>query len=104
MFYCTHASFTPLFCCDLSNFLVFCYGVCTSGLPHFLVTRIVKNCLLWPFMDAFNPHEEDWSEYAERLSFCFTVNGITGNAKKRAILLSSVGPPTFRLMRSLVLP
>ena len=55
-------------------------------------------------LSAFNPREEDWSEYAERLSFYFTANGITTDAKKRAILLSSVGPNTFRLMRSLVLP
>ena len=53
---------------------------------------------------AFNPCEEDWSEYAESPSFYFTVNGITGDAKKRAILLNSVGPSTFRLMWSLVLP
>ena len=44
---------------------------------------------------AINPREEDWSESMERLSFYFTVNGITGDAKKRAILLSSVRPPTF---------
>ena len=55
-------------------------------------------------LTAFNPREEDWSEYAERLSFYFSANGITTDAKKRAILLSSVGPTTFRLMRSLVLP
>ena len=55
-------------------------------------------------LSAFNPQEEDWSEYAERLSFYFTANGIATDAKKRAILLSSVGPTTFRLMRSLVLP
>ena len=55
-------------------------------------------------LTAFNPREEDWSEYAERLSFYFAANGITVDAKKRAILLSSVGPSTFRLMRSLVLP
>ena len=53
---------------------------------------------------AFNPREEDWSEYAERLTFYFAANGITTGAKKRAILLSSMGPTTFRLMRSLVLP
>ena len=53
---------------------------------------------------AFNPHEEDWTEYAERLSFYFAANGITNDAKKRAILLSCVGPTTFRLMQSLVLP
>ena len=53
---------------------------------------------------AFNPREEDWTEYAERLSFYFATNGITNGAKKRAILLSCVGLTTFRLMRSLVLP
>ena len=46
-------------------------------------------------LTAFNPREEDWSEYAERLKFYFAANGITVDAKKRAILLSSVGPSTF---------
>ena len=31
---------------------------------------------------AFNPQEEDWSEYSERLTFYFTANGITADAKK----------------------
>ena len=53
---------------------------------------------------AFNPREEDWSEYSERLTFYFSANGITTDAKKRAILLSCCGPATFRLLRSLVLP
>ena len=53
---------------------------------------------------AFNPQEEDWSEYTERLTFYFTANGITTDAKKRAVLLSCFGPATFRLLRSLVLP
>ena len=53
---------------------------------------------------AFNPQEEDWSEYSERLNFYFTANGITADAKKRAVLLSCCGPATFRLLRSLVLP
>ena len=53
---------------------------------------------------AFNPREEDWTEYAERLSFYFAANGITNDAKKRTILLSCVRPTTFRLMQSLVLP
>ena len=53
---------------------------------------------------AFNPREEDWSEYAERQTFYFSAKVITTDAKKRTILLSSVGPTTFRLMRSLVLP
>ena len=52
---------------------------------------------------AFNPKEEDWSEYSERLTFYFTANGITTDAKKRAILLSCCGMATFRLLRSLIL-
>ena len=54
---------------------------------------------------AFKPQEEDWSEYTERLTFYFAANGITTDAKKRAVLLSCCGPATFRLsLRSLVLP
>ena len=53
---------------------------------------------------AFNPQEEDWSEYSERLTFYLTANGITTDAKKRAVLLSRCGPATFRLLRNLVLP
>ena len=47
---------------------------------------------------AFNPQEEDWSEYTERLTFYFTAKGITTDAKKRAILLSCCRPATFRLL------
>jgi len=55
-------------------------------------------------LSAFNPQEEDWLEYSERLEFYFMANRITTEAKKRAILLSRVGPTTVCLMRSLVLP
>ena len=51
---------------------------------------------------AFNPREEDWSEYFERLNFYFSANGITTDAKKRAILLSCCGPDFY--IRSLILP
>ena len=53
---------------------------------------------------AFNPQEKDWSKYSERFTFSFTANGITTDAKKRAIFLSCCGPATFRLLRILVLP
>ena len=52
----------------------------------------------------FDPEEEDWVEYTDRLSYYFTANGITDGAKKRAILISCCGPATFRLMKSLVFP
>ena len=51
---------------------------------------------------VFNLQEEDWSEYSETLTFYFTTNGITTDAKKRAVL-SCCGPATFRLLQSLVL-
>ena len=52
----------------------------------------------------FDPDEEDWVEYTDRLSYYFTANGVTDAAKKRAILISCCGPATFRLMKSLVFP
>ena len=51
----------------------------------------------------FNPKEEDW-EYTDRLSYYFTANGITDNAKKRAILISCYGPAAFCLMKTLAFP
>ena len=53
---------------------------------------------------SFDPEVEDWVEYTDRLSYYFTANGITDNAKKRAIFISCCGPATFRLMKSLVFP
>ena len=50
---------------------------------------------------VFNPQEEDWPEYAERLTFYFTTNRIITDAKNRAVLLSCCRPATFRLLQSL---
>ena len=47
---------------------------------------------------------EDWLAYMETLEQYFVVNEITTNAKKRAILLSGCGTPTYKLIRSLVAP
>ena len=52
----------------------------------------------------FDPNEEEWVGYTDRLSYYFTANGITDGARKRAILISCCGPVTFRLMKSLVFP
>ena len=53
---------------------------------------------------AFTPHQEDWSEYIERLQHYFTANDIVSSDKQLAILLSAVGPSTYRLIRALVSP
>ena len=38
----------------------------------------------------------------DRLNFYFAANDVTTEAKKRAILLSACGAPTYKLIRSLV--
>ena len=40
---------------------------------------------------AFDRSQEEWSEYAERLVHYFVANDITGEEKRRAILLNAVG-------------
>ena len=52
----------------------------------------------------FNPDEEDWVEYTDRLSYYFTANGITDGARKCIILISCCRPATFCLTKSLVFP
>ena len=54
----------------------------------------------------FDGSEDNWSDYCERLEHCFTANYIAAEDKKRAILdlLNRVGPATYRLLKTLVLP
>ena len=52
----------------------------------------------------FNPDEDDWKSYVERLDQYFAANDITEAAKKRATLLSSVGAVTYKLIRNLTTP
>ena len=53
---------------------------------------------------AFDPSNDDWSEYIERLQHYFTANDILAADKQHAILLNAVGAPTCRLIRTLVSP
>ena len=53
---------------------------------------------------AFDPEQESWSEYVERLEHYFTANDIASDDKRRAILLTIVGASTYRLIRTLVSP
>ena len=53
-------------------------------------------------MKAFNPQAEDWTIYAERLQHYLVANGVEDAGKKRAILLTVCGAPTYKLLRSLV--
>jgi len=53
-------------------------------------------------MKAFNAQVDDWSIYVERLQHYFIANDVTDAGKKRSILLTVCGTPTYKLLRSLV--
>ena len=51
----------------------------------------------------FNPDQNNWDNYVERLNF-FVANGITDANKKRPIMLSSCGAVTYNLFKGLTAP
>ena len=53
---------------------------------------------------AFDASHEEWSEYAERLVHYFVANWIEAEERRRAILLTVVGPGTYRLLKTLASP
>ncbi|GFN78753.1 low quality protein: uncharacterized protein k02a2.6-like [Plakobranchus ocellatus] len=55
-------------------------------------------------VQAFNEADDSWIAYTERLEHFFVANDITSEEKKKAILLSSVGATTYKLVSNLVLP
>ena len=44
----------------------------------------------------------DWSHYVERIENFFVANGIEGDEKQRAVFLSVIGAPTYRILRNLL--
>ena len=50
----------------------------------------------------FDPDKEEWSQYATRLRYFFAANGIATEDTKKAMLLTVVGPATFKTLRSMV--
>ncbi|XP_043985912.1 uncharacterized protein LOC122838928 [Gambusia affinis] len=55
-------------------------------------------------LSAFDAKEQTWEEYCEILEQFFEANGIDDGDKQRAVLISVVGPATYKLMRNLVSP
>ena len=53
---------------------------------------------------AFNPSQDEWPLYVERLEHVFVANGITDGAKKRTVFLSVIGASNYKLLSSLVAP
>ena len=52
----------------------------------------------------FDSAVEDWTTYEERFRLFFAANDIKDDEKKRAIFLTSCGPVTYKLFRSLAAP
>ena len=52
----------------------------------------------------FVESQEDWSQYANRLTHIFIANDVTDVGEKQAILLSVVGPRLYKLLSSLLVP
>ena len=55
-------------------------------------------------VDEFDASKEEWSQYEEQLTPFFQANHINVAGKKRVVLLSVVGPVTYKLLRNLLAP
>ncbi|KAJ8027406.1 hypothetical protein HOLleu_32542 [Holothuria leucospilota] len=55
-------------------------------------------------LQQYNSDIETWTEYVERMEHFFDANEIAENEKRKAVLLSSVGPKTYKLMKTLLSP
>ena len=52
----------------------------------------------------FNPKQEEWTQYVERLEHFLVANDHTTPAQKKAILLTAIGPAACKILSSLVSP
>ena len=55
-------------------------------------------------LTEYDPEQEEWRSYSERLEFFFTADDIKDAEKKKAILLSSSGSKTYKLFHGLTAP
>lgn len=58
-------------------------------------------------IDPFDPEQEEWPQYVERLDQFFEANDLTGDekaTKRRATFLTVIGPGPYKLLRSLLSP
>lgn len=56
-------------------------------------------------IDPFDPDQEEWPQYVERLDQFFEANDLTGDkkaTKQRATFLTVIGPGPYKLLRSLL--
>ena len=59
---------------------------------------------LFSQVKEFDGEREEWSHYVERLDHFFEANEVADADKKRAILLTVIGPSAYKLLRSLLAP
>ena len=52
----------------------------------------------------FDEKQEEWTQYVERLDHFYAANEIDNTDKKRAILLTIIGPTAYKLLRNFVAP
>ena len=52
----------------------------------------------------FNSTVENITDYIDRIQFYFEANSVTEDTKKRAVLLTVIGPQQFRLLKDLCAP
>ena len=55
-------------------------------------------------IEEFDSAKEEWPQYEERLGHYFEANGITAAGKKRAVLLTVIGPSAYKVLRNLISP
>ena len=54
-----------------------------------------------PRLDTFDKSKENWAQYIERLDQHFVLHNVTDLDKKRAFLLSSLDPETYKRLQNL---
>ena len=60
--------------------------------------------VLYGHISDFKPSEGTINDYLDSLDFYLEANEVTKVSKKKAILLTVVGPQQFRLLKDLTLP
>ena len=69
--------------------------------------RDLESMALLGKIEQYDPEQEEWPQYVERLEQFFEANDLTGDAKadkRLAIFLSVIGPAPYKLLRSLLAP
>jgi hypothetical protein len=55
-------------------------------------------------LEPFDHQTEEWDRYIERVNNYFVANGIDGNERRAAILLTAVGARNYKIISDLASP